>query len=332
MSVRASLLGISVDEMTSAEAVETIRGIWRRGAKSRVFFVNAHCFNTAAMSSAYRESLREAEFVLPDGSGVLMASKLLHVPIRHNLNGTDLTPMLCKAATQDGRSIFLLGARPGIAEKVAERLQKRFPTLRIVGTRHGYFKPEQSAEVVAEINAARPDMLLVAMGVPMQELWITEHFAELDVLVTLAVGALFDFLSNSVPRAPSLLRKLGVEWLYRLYREPRRLWKRYLLGNATFLSRVFASRMGIRPKTARPATGTYAVPASGILLAAPWRAATPAPYSALPIPQRGNLRWSGAPERKQTSISTVRRSVSAAGTVQRELASVDQHVPASMRQ
>ena len=332
MSVRASLLGISVDEMTSAEAVETIRGIWRRGAKSRVFFVNAHCFNTAAMSVAYRESLREAEFVLPDGSGVLMASRLLHVPIQHNLNGTDLTPMLCRAAAQDGRSIFLLGARPGIAEKVGERLQKRFPALRIVGMRHGYFKPEQSAEVVAEINAARPDMLLVAMGVPMQELWITDHFAELDVPVCLAVGALFDFLSNSVPRAPRLLRKLGVEWLYRLYREPRRLWKRYLLGNATFLSRVFASRMGMRPKTARPAMGTYVVPASGILLAAPQRATAPAPYSALPIPQRGNLRWSGVPERKQTGAAAARSGVRVAEAAQREPAGVGERVPTSVRQ
>ena len=296
MSVRASLLGLSVDEMSAAEAVDTIRGIWRRGAKSRVFFVNAHCFNIAATSEEYRESLCEAEFVLPDGSGVLLASKLLHLPIRHNLNGTDLTPMLCRAAAQDGRSVFLLGARPGVAEKAAATLKKRFPKLSIAGVQHGYFKPEESAQVIAEINAAQPDMLLVALGVPTQELWITEHFAELEVPVSLAVGALFDFLSNSVPRAPRLLRKLGIEWLYRLYREPRRLWKRYLLGNATYLSRVFAARLGRVPAPARSAARTRAIPASGMLLAEPRLEAAPAPYAELPIPQRGNLRWSAGPK------------------------------------
>lgn len=327
MSVRASLLGLSVDEMSTAEAVDTIRGIWRRRAKSRVFFVNAHCFNTAATSAEYRASLREAEFVLPDGSGVLLASKLLHLPIRHNLNGTDLTPMLCKAAAQDGCSIYLLGARPGVAEKAAATLTRRYPKLRIAGFRDGYFSPEQSAEVVAEINAARPDMLLVALGVPQQELWITEHFAELEVPVCLAVGALLDFLSHSVPRAPMLLRKLGIEWLYRLYREPRRLWKRYLLGNATFLTRVFAARLGRLPRTARRVVSTRPIPASGMLLVAPRPVSAPAPYAALPIPQRGNMRWSAAPVPSTAAAIGTRRG----GVAQGERAAASERQPVRVR-
>lgn len=300
MSVRASLLGLSIDEMSQLEAIETIRGIWRREAKSRVFFVNAHCVNSAFASFAYTQSLRQAEFVLPDGSEVLLASKILHLPIKHNLNGTDLTPLICESAAEDGRSIFLLGARPGIAEQAAKGLVERFPTLRIAGVQDGLFAIEDSAEIVARINAAQPDILLVALGVPLQELWITEHFDELRVPVCLAVGALFDFLSNNVPQAPKILRRLGLERMFRLLREPRRLWRRYLIGNITFLSRVFVARLGFHMAPAyRPVA--VKVPDSGILAARPRPAsASPAPYREAPVPSRGNLRWSPEPDRRPT--------------------------------
>ncbi|MGH2514895.1 MAG: WecB/TagA/CpsF family glycosyltransferase [Ktedonobacterales bacterium] len=298
MSVRASLLGLSVDEMSQTEAVETICGIWQRGAKSRVFFVNAHCVNSAFTSVEYTQSLGQAEFVLPDGSGVLLASKILRLPIRHNLNGTDLTPLICQVAADEGRSVFLLGARPGIAESAAKSLMERFPTLRIAGVQHGFFAPEESAEIVARINAAQPDILLVALGVPMQEIWITEHFDDLNVPVCLAVGALFDFLSNTVRRAPKLFRRLGIEWIYRLIREPRRLWRRYLLGNVSFLSRVFAARLGMTIAPIRR-TGTVSVPNSGILTARPHPVAVnEAPYREAPVPSRGNLRWNPEPDHR----------------------------------
>lgn len=297
MSVRASLLGLSVDEMSQTEAVETISGIWRRGAKSRVFFVNAHCVNSAFAHPEYTQSLGQAEFVLPDGSGVLLASKILRLPIRHNLNGTDLTPLICQVAADEGRSVFLLGARPGVADQAAKCLVERFPGLRIAGVQHGYFAMEESAEIVARINAAQPDILLVALGVPMQEVWITEHFAELNAGVCLAVGALFDFLSNNVPRAPKLFRRLGVEWLFRLMREPRRLWRRYLIGNVTFLSRVFAARAGLPVAPVIRETAVR-VPNSGILAARKRpAAASEAPYYEAPVPGRGNLRWSPEPDR-----------------------------------
>lgn len=295
MTVRASLLGLNVDEMSQTEAVETICSVWRRGAKSRVFFVNAHCVNSAFSSVEYTQSLSQAEFVLPDGSGVLLASKILRLPIRHNLNGTDLTPLICQAAADEGRSVFLLGARPGIGEAAATSLIERFPALRVAGVQHGYFAPEDSAEIVARINAAQPDILLVALGVPMQEIWITEHFDELNVPVCLAVGALFDFLSNSVRRAPKLFRRMGLEWVYRLAREPRRLWRRYLLGNVSFLSRVFAARLGVSVAPIRR-TGTVSVPISGLLMARPHPVpVNEAPYREAPVPRRGNLRWNPDP-------------------------------------
>jgi N-acetylglucosaminyldiphosphoundecaprenol N-acetyl-beta-D-mannosaminyltransferase len=266
MSVRVSFLGLSIDEMTSPEAVRTIRNMWHAGAKNRVFFVNAHCLNVAASNEEYRESLGMAELVLADGSGVLLASRLLDLPIQHNLNGTDLVPLLCAVAAEEQRSVFLLGAQPGVAERAAKKLCARFPNLRIAGIQHGFFDPSENAALVEHINAARPDMLIVALGVPLQELWLTRHFAQLDVPVCLAVGALFDFLSDSVPRAPQLLRRWGIEWLYRLYREPRRLWRRYIVGNVTFLARVCAVRfLGMEP--IRPPLSARGTIPAGVTLA-----------------------------------------------------------------
>ena len=331
MSVRASLFGLSVDEMSQTEAVETIQGIWRRGAKSRVFFVNAHCLNTASNCAEYRESLRRAEFLLPDGSGVLLASRMLHLPIRHNLNGTDLTPLLLKAAEEDGCSVFLLGARPGIADLAAASLRQRYPGLRIVGAQHGYFLPEETPAIIRRINAAQPDILLVAMGVPTQELWITQHYNELQVPVNLAVGALFDFLSNSVPRAPLVVRKVGMEWAFRLVCEPRRLWKRYLVGNFSFLFRVMAMRTGLKQAPA-PVAVQMAMPESGMRTHVPMRiTSATASYPRIPVPERGNIRWSAPPVRRGkaptvrlqslASLRAERRAAvpgSTPGTVERE--------------
>lgn len=326
MSVRASLFCLSVDAMTKAEAIETIRGIWRRSAKSRVFFVSAHCFNTLVASPAYYESLRGAEFLLPAGSGVMLASKLLHLPIRHNLNGTDLTPLLCKAAAQDGCSVYLLGARPGVAQKAAAALQKRYPTLRIAGIRDGSFTREQSAEVVAEINAAHPDLLLVALGVPLQEMWITEQFADLNVPVSLGVDALFDFLAGVVPRAPRPIRRLGLEWLYRFGRQPSGLWKRYLVGNVVFLWRVLGARLGRWPDPEQDTSLVRTMPASLMLAASPRNAPRSAPFAELPIPQRGNMRWSAG----HAANHDPRRRRRRAGMASRERIETDVHVPARM--
>jgi N-acetylglucosaminyldiphosphoundecaprenol N-acetyl-beta-D-mannosaminyltransferase len=254
MSIRVSFLGLGIDEMTSAEAVEKVQGLWRSRIKSRIFFVNAHCFNLATSDEGYRNSLDKADLVLADGSGMLLASRLLRLPIQHNLNGTDLVPLLCRAAAEEGRSVFLLGARPGIAERAAARLREGYPGLHIAGIQHGYFAAEESGAIIERINAAKADMLLVAMGVPLQEQWISDHFTALDVPVSLAVGALLDFISNAVPRAPRLFRQLGIEWIYRLYREPRRLWRRYMVGNVTFLSRVLLALMTSKAMLPAPQT------------------------------------------------------------------------------
>jgi N-acetylglucosaminyldiphosphoundecaprenol N-acetyl-beta-D-mannosaminyltransferase len=150
---------------------------------------------------------------------------------------------LCAALAGSGKRIYLLGGQPGIADKVAKWIETHTPGLTVCGTRDGYFRPQDEASVVAEIAASQPDLLLVALGVPRQEMFIAEHLGEFNCQVAIGVGGLFDFYSGLRQRAPVWMRKSGLEWLYRLSLEPKRLAKRYLLGNPLFLCRVLKERI-----------------------------------------------------------------------------------------
>jgi N-acetylglucosaminyldiphosphoundecaprenol N-acetyl-beta-D-mannosaminyltransferase len=241
LATRVWLLGNRLDAYAPDEAMDELMRRLDERNRARVYFINAHCLNVASKDPSYRQALAEAELVLADGSGVLLGSRLLGIPVVHNLNGTDLVPRLLEKAAMRQRTVYLLGGMPGVAARVAATLQQRFDGLRIAGFDHGYVPRERHSDVVARIRAARPDILLVAMGVPLQEEWLREHWDELPVTLGIAVGALFDFLSGRLPRAPRWMRALGIEWSYRLLLEPRRLWRRYLVGNVTFMLRVLAA-------------------------------------------------------------------------------------------
>jgi exopolysaccharide biosynthesis WecB/TagA/CpsF family protein len=201
-------------------------------------FVNAHCLNTACTHAAYRRVLEQSTLLLPDGSGVKLAFRLQGRQLIENLNGTDLFPHLCAAAAQHGLSIYLLGAEPGIAARVGDNMVRRYPQLRIAGSRDGFFSDEQNEAVIDEINRSGADILLVAMGVPRQELWLAQHLDRLQSTINMGVGGLFDFYSERISRAPLWLRRMGMEWTWRLLQEPGRMWRRYLLGNPVFVLRA----------------------------------------------------------------------------------------------
>lgn len=246
MTERLDLLGVGVDPLTMDEALDRIFATIDGGGRMHVAFVNAACLNEAARDEAYRRILEAAELVLPDGTGVRWAGRSLHGVELENVNGTDLFPLLCERAAREGRRLFLLGGRDGVAAAAGRSMEARVSGLVIAGTHHGYVGLEEDAEVLAAIRRARPDVLLVGMGVPRQEKWIAARREALDVPVVMGVGGLFDFYSGRIPRAPRLVRRLGHEWAWRLAQEPRRLWRRYLLGNPLFLWRLW--RAGRGPK------------------------------------------------------------------------------------
>ena len=220
----------------------------RRGL---VLNVNAHCLNLCYEDPALRAFFNGAEVVFCDGAGVMLAARILGHRIPQRITYADWAWRLAAFAEEEGFSLFFLGARPGVARAAAEKLKERHPELRIMGVHHGYFdhsagSPESEA-VVREINAGAPDILLVGLGMPPQERWLMENRSRLDVGAALTGGAVFDYVSGRLSRGPGLLTGNGFEWLARLFAEPRRLWRRYLLGNPLFLLRVFRERIGVSP-------------------------------------------------------------------------------------
>ncbi len=242
---RIEVLGVGVDSVTVDGLHAEIRRLVRRRG-GIVLNVNAHCLNFCHTDPELRRFFRAADVVFCDGVGVRLAARILGRRVPHRITYADWIPTLATFAEREGFSLFFLGARPGVAEKAASMLQKTRPNLKISGVRHGLFdhatdSPENEA-MVAEITAARPDVLLLGLGMPLQERWLMENRHKLDLGVALTGGAVFDYASGELRRGPRILTDNGLEWLARLFFEPRRLWRRYLLGNPIFLARVLGQR------------------------------------------------------------------------------------------
>ncbi len=232
------VLGVPFASVSFADAAVLIRGLLASGEGRRVVLANAHTLNLAWESHAYRETLRRADLVLRDGIGVEIASMLAGRRLAHNFVGTDFVPRLLAALGDLEPRVFLYGAAPGVAERAAETLAGRCPRVRIVGVADGYGARDVVALRIAQL---RPDVLLVALGNPLQEQWIEANLERVHARVAIGVGALFDYLAGRVRRAPRWVLALRSEWLFRLLTEPRRLARRYLIGNVQFLWRVARS-------------------------------------------------------------------------------------------
>lgn len=224
-------LGEVVDRIESALADHRSSSRSRSGSKLIVATPDTTAVMRAQRDPLLREAYRRAGLVTADGIGLVWASRLLGIglgvggPLPERVTGIDLVLELCRRARERGRGykLFLLGGKPGVAEAAARRLAERFPGLRIAGCHHGYFADNDNDEVIREINAAEPEVLLVGLGVPRQELWMLENEEKLEAGVLIGVGGSFDVLSGRLRRAPRLLQRAGLEWLWRLLRQPWRL-------------------------------------------------------------------------------------------------------------
>lgn len=250
---RFSVLGVRIDNVTRALAIGLLEQIIRRrdGRARSVFFVNAHTLNLATGNPAYREALRSGHLVFADGTGVRWAARLQGVRVAQNLVGTDFVPAMFEMTAGRGYSYFMLGGDRTTVAAAADYARRTFPGWRLADYHHGYLgcdsagdaaRRDDTATVIEQINAARPDVLLVGMGNPAQEQWICRHLAQLDVPVCLGIGGLFDYWAGNVSRAPRWLRRIGHEWVWRLFQQPRLKARRYLIGNPLFLTRVLRER------------------------------------------------------------------------------------------
>lgn len=235
------ILGVRVDDVTLPEAVERLLAFATEDGPHQVATVNPEFVMLARRSLEFHEVLEGCTLALPDGVGLILASRLLGRPLRGRTPGVDLLLALAQAAAEQDLSFFLLGAAPGVAEEAAAHLVTHAPGLRIAGTYAGSPSPDEEEAIIERIRYARPDYLFVAYGAPQQDLWIARNLSRLPICAAVGVGGTFDYISGRVPRAPAGWRRLGLEWLYRLLHQPWR-WRR-MLALPHFALLVLVSRL-----------------------------------------------------------------------------------------
>ena len=235
MNRRVSLFGCQIDVVELREAVDRLLS-WATQPDGRCRYVVTPNVNHVVLlerHEGFRAAYADAGMVLADGMPLVAASRLLKRPLPERVAGSDLVPALLDAAnTQGGATVFLLGALPGVSERAAKNIEKRWPAVRVVGTYSpplGFEKmPEENAKILRMLDECKPQILVVGLGAPKQELWTHEHHRHIPGCVALCAGATIDFLAGEKPRAPRWMRSAGLEWLHRVASEPRRLAKRYL--------------------------------------------------------------------------------------------------------
>jgi N-acetylglucosaminyldiphosphoundecaprenol N-acetyl-beta-D-mannosaminyltransferase len=187
----------------------------------------------------FKRVYNEADLVIADGMPIIWASHLLRKPIKEKISGSDIIPFLISHFAEKKYKLFFLGAAPGVAQKAAENLKEKYPNVSDIGfysPTYGFEeKPDENRMIINMLNEFKPDILFVGVGAPKQEKWINKNFLEIDVPISIGIGATLDFLAGNVKRAPISMQKSGLEWLYRLLQEPRRLWRRYLIEDSQFL-------------------------------------------------------------------------------------------------
>ena len=240
------VLGVRVDDVTLSQALDVCLACVRSGEPHQVVTPNAEFVMAARRDPAFRKILNNATLAIPDGAGLLLAGRLLGTPLREQVAGTDLAAGLAGRCAQEGYRIFLLGAAPGVADLAARRLRERYPALIVAGTFPGSADPSADEDTRAVLRqTGGVDVILVAYGAKRQEAWIDRNQAALGIPLAIGVGGALDFFSGQVPRAPLLMRRAGLDWLFRLVVQPWR-WRRQL-ALPRFVIAVAAESLRRRP-------------------------------------------------------------------------------------
>jgi len=242
-----TMLGVRINRVTLPQLLAYIEQRIQQRQHALIAHVNVHALNLAYAQPWFRDVLNQSDLTFCDGFGVKWGARLLDTEIPARITYADWTWDLADVAARRGYRLFLLGSRPGVAWRAAQRLRAANPDLCIAGVHHGYFdktsgSPENEA-VIRYINAVQPDLLILGFGMPLQERWLHANWPHLNAHVALTGGAVFDYISGELRRGPRWMTDNGFEWLARLIIEPRRLWQRYLVGNPLFLWRVLRQRM-----------------------------------------------------------------------------------------
>lgn len=227
MRDQIKILNVNVDCVNLDEAMQKVEEFVLEQKPHHIVTANPEIIYASNYNPELLGIVNHAALVTADGTGVVWASGQLGRHLQERVTGIDLVCKICEKAPQKGWKLFILGSAPGVADAAADNIRKMYPGVEIVGTQHGYFKPEEEPEIVEMIKKSTPDVLFVALGAPKQEFWISKYMDELQVPVMLGIGGSMDVLSGNVKRAPEIWQKMNLEWLYRLLSQPSR-WKRML--------------------------------------------------------------------------------------------------------
>ncbi len=237
---KVEILGVQVNSLTMAEAVDTVEGFIEHGNSTLIATANAEMIMRATYDEELCHILNSADLVVPDGAGTVWAAGYLGHPMPERVAGYDLAQELMKVAPTRKQKIYFFGSAPGVADKAKTKAEEWYPGINIVGTRNGYFSAEDEVEIIKDIKEKKPDILLVALGVPKQEKWLYAHLKELNVPVSIGVGGSFDVMAGVMQRAPLWMQKAKLEWLFRGLKQPSRIGR--LMALPKFVLKVMASK------------------------------------------------------------------------------------------
>ena len=237
---KVDILGVGVDSVTMQEAIEKVEKFFEERKPVIVATANAEMLMRATHDAELKDILNAAELVVPDGAGTVWAAHHLGYEMPERVAGYDLAQNLMKRAPAKNRRVYFFGSAPSVADKAKLKAEALYPGIQIVGTRNGYFKEEDEAQIIADIKAAQPDLLLAALGVPKQEKWLAKYKDELNVPVSIGVGGTFDVMAGVMKRAPKWMQKAKLEWLFRALLQPKRAGR--LVALPKFVLKVHSSR------------------------------------------------------------------------------------------
>lgn len=236
---RYPILNTYVNALSMDETVDYVKQvIARRNPPVQHVVINALKVNLMEKDPELREIVNSCPLINADGASIIWAAKKLHVPVTTRVTGIDLFLRLVEEAAKNGYKIYLFGAKQEVVEKVQSIFTKQYPALQIAGVRNGYFKPEDEEQIVANMAASGADMKFVAFSSPKKEYWVHKYLDQLNIPFVMGVGGSFDVVAGVTRRAPKVWQNLGLEWFYRFIQEPKRLFKRYIIGNMTFIRHV----------------------------------------------------------------------------------------------
>lgn len=237
---KVNILGVPVDKTDMKGALDKITVLLDMDGTNTIYTPNSEMVINAVKDKELMAILKSGDLVVPDGIGLVYASRIYGNPLSERVAGFDLMTGMLKILDREERSVYLLGGKPGIAQRAADNIAKRFPSIKIKGTRNGYFKEQDVPGMVEQINASGAEVLLVALGSPKQEKWISSNLGRLKVSIAMGVGGSFDVLAGEVSRAPLIFRKAGLEWFYRLITQPWRAAR--MLSLPVFVIKVLIDR------------------------------------------------------------------------------------------